>query len=370
MAVIFVLDVIVLLGWALFCAGLPAAIRSLPRVRAVVRRDASDTRRVSVIVPARNEEALLPRCLDSLRSQERPIDEIIVVDDESHDATAHIATECGAKVVSAGTRPPAWQGKSWAAEVGATAATGDWLLFVDADAFLAPDCVGTALAEAEEHGADLLSLIPAWRSSTLLEGLVQPIFFMCLSTGFDFHKMNDPSDPLATAWGGFLLFRRDGYETLGRHAAIKSALYDDLAIAREAKRLGLKLRVLPAPELAETARPLTPRRIWEDGCRAAFGVAERSALLPLLSAAALVVVFMGPTIVAPLGPRFVALAIVHAIIALLVRVQLGRALGFDYRLALLQPLGALYLVVVLLWASICAVTGRTVVRWGARQYRG
>lgn len=193
-AVLF--DVLVVLGWVFFCAALPAAIRKLPRVRAKAlagtSRDARDAR-ISVIVPARNEEQLLPRCLDSVRAQQRPIHELIVVDDTSQDATARVATNRGAHVISAGTRPAGWTGKPWAAHVGANAATGDWLLFVDADAVLAPGCVEAALAEAEEHGVDLLSLIPAWRCSTLLESLVQPVFFILLSAAFDFHKMNDPA---------------------------------------------------------------------------------------------------------------------------------------------------------------------------------
>ena len=369
MKLLLVVDAIVVFNWGLFCAALPFAIRKLPRVRAVAP-SGSSIGRVSVIVPAHNEESLLPRCLDSIRAQLRPVDELIVVDDESHDGTARVATERGALVVAAGTRPPDWLGKSWASHVGAKAATGDWLLFVDADGFFAPNCVGAALGEAEEHGTDLLSLIPAWRCSTLLESLVQPIFFICISAAFDFHKMNDPLNPLATSWGGFLLFRRSGYERLGGHTTTKSAIHDDLAIAEEVKRRGLKLRVLPAPELAETARPLTARRIWNDGCRAAFGVAERGFLMPLVAVAALLMSFVGPYILAPLGPRFVALAVAHAVFALLVRVQFGRSMGFDYRLALLQPLGALYLAAVLLWASIATVTGRAVVRWGTRQYKG
>jgi cellulose synthase/poly-beta-1,6-N-acetylglucosamine synthase-like glycosyltransferase len=370
MKVLLLFDALVVLGWVVFCVGLPTAIRRLPRVRATAPTGALRGVRVSVIVPARNEEKLLPRCLDSVRAQRRPVHELIVVDDTSRDATGRVAADRGAHVISAGTRPPGWNGKPWAAHVGANAATGDWLLFVDADAVLAADCVEAALAEAEEHGADLLSLIPAWRCSTLLESLVQPVFFILLSAAFDFHKMNDPANPLATAWGGFLLFRRSAYEKLEGHTAVKDVIVEDLAIAQEVKRRGMKLRVLPAPELVETARPLSPRRIWDDGCRAAFGVAARGALLPVVCAAAVLAIFVGPYLLMPLGPRFVVLAAVNAACALLARVQLGRSVGLDYRLALLQPIGALYVVAVLLWGSVARLSGRAVVQWGARQYRG
>jgi cellulose synthase/poly-beta-1,6-N-acetylglucosamine synthase-like glycosyltransferase len=366
MTVLLWLDAFVVLACVLYCASLPFKLHRLPRVGA--GRSPAGRARVSVIVPARNEEKVLPRCLDSIRAQERAVDEIIVVDDESHDATARCAVEHGACVIFPGKRPPGWTGKPWAAHAGANAATGDWLLFVDADAVLGPRCVGAALAEAEAHGTDLLSLIPAWRSSTLLEALVQPIFFMVLSGFFDFDKMNDPANPVATAWGGFLLFRREAYDKIGGHTAVKNVIVEDLAIAREVKQRGLKLRVLPGPELAETARPLTARRIWDDAQRAACGFARGSALLALLSAVVLFANFVGPYALAPLGPRFAVLAVVHYVGSILARLQAGR-MGFDYRLALLQPIGALYLVAAMLWASIATLTGHAVVRWGSRQYK-
>jgi len=369
MTALLVLDVLIILGWAIFCVGMGYVIRTMPRAQATPSA-ASGAARVSVIIPAHNEEALLPKCLDSVRAQLRPVDELIVVDDESRDATARRAIERGARVIQAGTRPEGWGGKPWAAHVGANAASGDWLLFVDADAVLAPNCVGTGLAEAETHGADLLSFVPAWRCSTLLESLVQPIFFLVLYSMFDNRKLNDPSDPTATSWGGFLLFRRSSYEKLGGHTTVKNTVYEDLEIAQEVKRRGMKLRVLPAPELAETARPLTARRIWDDSCRAAFGVAQGNFLRPLLSAEALFVAFVGPYVLAPFGRVFLALAIAHYVLTLLVRFQFARGLGFDFRLAALQPIGTLYLVVVMLWASLATLTGRAVIRRGTRQYKG
>jgi hypothetical protein len=368
MTLLFVLDAILVFGWAIFAVDMGRTLRRRPRVGDATG-SGSPGARVSVIIPAHNEEKLLSRCLDSVRAQLRPVDELIVVDDESRDATPRLALERGAKVVPAGTRPPGWTGKPWAAHVGANAATGDWLLFIDADAMLAPNCVGAALAEAEAQGADLLSLIPEWRCSSNLERLVQPLFFMILSTTFSIERINDPADPHATAWGGFLLFRRTCYEALGGHTSVKNVIVEDLALATEVKRLRMRLRVLPAPELAATARPLSAARIWNDGCRAAFGLAKIHWSLPIFSAMSMFTVFVSPYVLIPLGGRFVALAVMHAIFTFSARWQMGRALAFDYRLAVLQPIAAVYIVVVMIWASVAAIMGRAVVRWGARQYK-
>src|SRR4029077_1834520 len=152
----------------------------------------------------------------------------------------------------------------------------------------------------------------------------QPLFFMILSTTFSLERMNDPADPHASAWGGFLLFRRKCYETLGGHTSVKNVIVEDLAIATEVKRLRMKLRVLPAPDLAATARPLSAARIWNDGCRAAFGVAKVHWALPLLSAFSMYAIFVSPYVLIPFGRRFVVLARRHAVLTFSARWQRGR----------------------------------------------
>jgi glycosyltransferase involved in cell wall biosynthesis len=304
-----------------------------------------------------------------LAQQRRP-DEIIVVDDDSHDATARLARERGARVISAGPRPEGWGGKSWAAQAGAEAATGDWLLFVDADGIFAPGCFGAALAEAEAHHADLLSFFPKWRCDSLFQKLVMPINYIILSLAFDARRLNDPSDPLATAWGGFLLFRRSAYDRVGGHLPVKAFLYEDRAFAQEIKKRGMTLRVAAAQELVTTARPMTARRMLNDVCRGAYEFGQGRWSLLLLGAWAHFVIFLGPYVLIPLGTRFAALALVYAVSSLLVRLQYGWAAGLDYRLALLQPLGSLYLVAITVWASILTMRGRAVTTWGAREYKG
>jgi glycosyltransferase involved in cell wall biosynthesis len=368
MTALLVLDALVVLGWVLFCAVLPFSFRMMPRARAAT--SGSGSGRLSLILPARNEEKILPRCLDSALAQHRRPDEIIVVDDDSKDATARLAIERGARVISPGPRPDGWGGKSWAAQAGAKVATGDWLLFVDADGIFAPDCFGAALAEAEAHHADLLSFFPKWRCDSLFQKLVMPINYIILSLAFDANRVNNPKDPLATAWGGFLLFRRSAYDRVGGHLPVKAYLYEDRAFAQEIKKKGMTLRVAAAQELVTTARPMTARRMLNDVCRGAYEYGQGRWSLLALGAWAHFVIFLGPYVLIPLGPRFAELALVYAVSSLLVRMQYGWAAKLDYRLALLQPVGSLYLVGITLWASVLTMTGRAVTHWGAREYKG
>jgi glycosyltransferase involved in cell wall biosynthesis len=113
---------------------------------------------VSVIVPARNEEACLEACLESLVAQRGVDFEIIVVDDGSSDRTREIATSfAGLQVIEPGPLPAGWTGKNNAVTAGAKVARGEWLLFTDADTVHRPGSLARALAEAKQHRADLLS---------------------------------------------------------------------------------------------------------------------------------------------------------------------------------------------------------------------
>jgi glycosyltransferase involved in cell wall biosynthesis len=152
-----------LIGW-LLCWRLPI----LPPAASRATRA-----RVSVIVPARNEAARLPPLLAGLRSQSRPVDELVVVDDASTDTTAAVAAARGAQVIAAPPLPEGWTGKTWACWTGAGHATGDVLVFLDADTQPAPDLVAR-LVEAVERGGDhpgLVSVMPYHRMERQYECL-------------------------------------------------------------------------------------------------------------------------------------------------------------------------------------------------------
>lgn len=209
---------------------------------------------VSVIVPARNEEACLATCLESLVAQTGIEFEVIVVDDASTDRTAEIARSFsrthGAAgvlarptftVIAAPPLPENWTGKNNAMSAGAKIARGNWLLFTDADTFHKPGSLARAVAEAEEHGAALLSYSPEQEVCTFWEKAVMPVIFAELAAAYPPAKVNDPTSPVAAANGQYLLISREAYVAVGGHTKIACDLLEDVAMARLVKSSGRKI---------------------------------------------------------------------------------------------------------------------------------
>ena len=209
---------------------------------------------VSIIVPARNEASCLGTCLESLITQTGIHYEIIVVDDDSTDLTAKIALSftrscVGAALqarprltlISAPALPENWTGKNNAMAEGAKIAKGKWLLFADADTVHKPGSLARAVAEAEEHNADLLSYSPAQEVRTFWEKAVMPVIFAELATTYPPQAVNDPASPIAAANGQYLMISREAYDAVGGHEQIANNLLEDVAMARLIKSSGRKI---------------------------------------------------------------------------------------------------------------------------------
>ena len=197
---------------------------------------------VSVIVPARNEEAVLGRCLRSLLLQHGISFEIIVVDDNSTDRTRIIAVAAGVPTIAAGPVPSGWGGKNHACAVGASVASGEWLLFTDADTVHSPGSLARAVAEARRHDAALLSYSPAQELRGLAQRSVMPLIFAELALNYDPQQVSDPNSSAAAANGQYLLVQRDAYAAVGGHAAVAGDLLEDVGLARAVKSAGFMLR--------------------------------------------------------------------------------------------------------------------------------
>jgi glycosyltransferase involved in cell wall biosynthesis len=205
----------------------------------------SSNLRVSAIVPARNEEAVIAACVESLAVQNE-IAEILVIDDQSSDRTAEIVRSLSTKspkvrLLVASELPPGWVGKNNAVWIGAREAQGEWLLFTDADAVHAPDSASKAVSIAEENDATLVSFSPEQVMQSWYEKAVIPYVFTRLNSRFRFPDVNDPKNTAAAANGQFILIRRDGYEAVGGHASIAGDVLEDVALARRVKAAGYRI---------------------------------------------------------------------------------------------------------------------------------
>lgn len=219
---------------------------------------------VSIIVPARNEEANLKPCLDSLVSQIGVSFEIIVVDDHSTDRTREIAGSYPAvRVVDAGPLPSGWTGKNNAVTTGARTAKGSWFLFTDADTVHIPGSLARAVNEAAENHADLLSYSPEQTAVTFWEMAVLPVVFAELARQYPPKKVSDPNSPEAAANGQYLLIRREPYDAVGGHAAVASSILEDVALARLVKASGRKIRFRYAADAVRTRMYRNYRQLRE-----------------------------------------------------------------------------------------------------------
>jgi glycosyltransferase involved in cell wall biosynthesis len=208
---------------------------------------------VSIIVPARNEEACLGTCLESLVAQTGIAFEIIVVDDDSTDRTAEIGRSfTGVDVIQAGPLPENWTGKNNAMAAGAKVARGKWLLFTDADTIHKPGSFARAVAEADQHGAALLSYSPEQEVHGFWEKAVMPVIFAELAATYPPDAVNDATSPIAAANGQYLMISREAYDALGGHPAIAGDLLEDVALARLVKCSGRRIFFRYAPDAVRT----------------------------------------------------------------------------------------------------------------------
>ncbi len=214
---------------------------------------------LTVIVPARDEEASLGACLESLVRQSEDVFnlgrdwELVVVDDHSSDRTREIAQDfAGVTVVEAAKLEPGWTGKANAIWTAARKARGKWLLFTDADTIHEPGNLRRAIHEAERHKAGMLSYSPRQIVSGLAQRSLMPLVFCELALAYPPAKVSDPNARIAAANGQFLLVEREAYRRIGGHPAVKNRVLEDVELAFLAKRRKVGLRFRYAKDAVAT----------------------------------------------------------------------------------------------------------------------
>lgn len=331
------------------------------------------TPEVSVIVPARNEEASLGACLASLVGQGDVDFEIIVIDDASTDRTREIAHGFpSVEVLAAPPVPDGWTGKNNALISGANHAGGQWLLFTDADTMHLPGSLARSLAEAKRQKTALLSYSPEQEVHGFWEKAIMPVIFAELAHTYSPARVSDPKSAAAAANGQYLLVSREAYDAVGGHAAIANALLEDLALARAVKRSGRKIYFRYGGDAVRTRMYRNFAQLregWTKNLALLFSRPLRLAMLRLLE----FILITGGVVLAVIAanrrePYGLAFAGVEA--AALYAVFLGRIrkAHFSWSSNLLALFG-LPVFSYLLWRSrLCHKQGT--VTWKGRVYRG
>jgi len=342
-------------------SAVPTPPRSLPKL--------------SVLIPARNEERRIKPCLESLLASHYPDLEILVLDDHSSDGTSDIVRQFAKqdprlRLLPGKELPAGWTGKAWACQQLAHEAKGDFLLFVDADTRLAKDTVSETVALALDRRADLLSLWPNLESKSWSEHLVIPFVHLFILLYLP-HWMESRSASLGAANGQFLLFRRQAYEKIGGHASVSGHLVEDIALARQLRAAGFRVLNRDATNPGQPSARVRCRMyhnfpdLWDgftknlypafDGRFGAF------VFFQIFQAA----VFLGPFLLLPFFPQDPILWIEVAII-LSLRLAMAHRFRQSRLGAILHPLGqALVLAIA---ANSWLQTIRRRLPWRGRHY--
>lgn len=225
--------------------------RSSPALRS------PDAPLVTAIIPAKDEEKEIRDCLDSVRAQDYPNMEILVVDDRSTDGTASIVRAAAqadprVRLVSIHELPPGWTGKTHALHVATKEAKGEWFWYLDADTRHAPESLSVMMEYARSRGAALASLVPEMRCETFWERVVQPLAGIVLMRSFPLFSVNNDRKPHAFANGQYILIRRDAYDAAGGHETVRDRFVEDIYLAKRVKELGFPIRVATSTEISST----------------------------------------------------------------------------------------------------------------------
>jgi len=213
---------------------------------------------VSVIIPARNESMVIETVVGSVLATRYPRLELIVVDDRSTDDTAArvarlIAGDSRARLLAGAPLPNGWYGKPWACLQGARAATGDLLLFTDADTTHGPELLGRAVGALARERADLVTVAPQQRCVTLWERLIMPQIWLLLGLRYHPRRVSRARrERDAIANGQFILTSREAYEAVGTHEAVRHQVAEDLALAQTYLRKGRRIHFAFARRFMET----------------------------------------------------------------------------------------------------------------------
>jgi chlorobactene glucosyltransferase len=223
--------------------------------------------KVSVIIPARNEEGFIERCLNSLVKQDYDNYEIVAIDDRSEDTTGESIKKIAqnhpkVKYVLAEPKPQKWMGKNWACFEGFKRATGELLLFTDADTVHSKNTISLSVAHLMSEGLDALTVIPKLLCLDRWTKITLPVLSTFLHTRFSALRVNDSSKKTGYFFGSFFIIRRKTYESVGTHEAVKSEIVEDGALGKKVKEAGYKLKMVRGEHLVEAIWARNWSTLW------------------------------------------------------------------------------------------------------------
>jgi len=374
-----ILQVVVLAGILAFALNLILNLIALRRPSQVTKL-LKDPPFISVLVPARNEEANIEKCVRSLLDQDYPGYEIIVLDDNSTDATASIVShmqENGARVqlIRGKPLPEGWAGKPHACLQLAQQARGSWLLFIDADTVHQPYMLRSVISIAVEEKVSLLSGMPRQLTSGLAQKIVMPLMYFLLMSWFPVWYLNHTKKPWPTlAIGQLMLFPRQEYWKVGGHEAVKTRIIEDVWFGAEIKKAGGRFICVDLTRVMSTDMYDSAASMTEGWCKWMYSIIAMSPVALAGFFVAAYLFFLAPYLWTVQGlmagmqfEAYVQIVLAQVVIIMLMRWACDRHFREPAVAFVFHPLGIFYLVLVAFYSAARHAMGAGIT-WKDRLY--
>ncbi len=333
--------------------------------------DVPDLPSFTIVVPARNEAATLGPAMRSLLGLDYPNFNVIAIDDRSEDGTGHLLegfNDPKLTVLHVTELPPGWLGKNHALHMGARRATGDWLLFTDADIVFAPDALRHTATALAETGADHLCALPRLTGASPALKIALPVFSLCFALAQRPWRASNPQSRAYIGIGAFNLVRKTAYTAVGGHEKIANAPHDDLELGKSVKKAGYRQECLAADESLSVQWYSTLPQFIRGLEKGSFAVLDYRLTLVVLVSLELLGLFLWP---------FAGLFLLHGTALVLDAIAAGLMLALgaygSHRLhfsplyGLAYPLGSIIMVITL-WNSALKVRRRGGLEWRGTFY--
>ena len=370
--------------WIYFIGYMIKSLKQSPMLEPITKSPISKIPKVSVILPARNEEKYIAKCLDSLLNQDYQNFEIIAINDSSTDRTIDImyqyATQSTLVVVDSKPKPDGWAGKNWACYQGYLKATGDVFLFTDADTVHSPSTMSLAIANLLEQKLDALTAIPKLLCQDIWTKITLPVLSNFLHSRFSALRVNDPKTKTGYFFGSFFIITRSTYETVGTHKIVKHELVEDGALGSRVKQGKFRMKMVRGERHIEAIWARDFKTLWDGLRRLMLSIYSQDRIRASLMAVAVFFLLFEPFVLLPyslLMYRAINHLVTHILmdinfatiivifIANIIQSKFGMFQNPLYALA--SPLGGAVISICFI-SSIVDAKKRGAVSWRGRQY--
>jgi len=265
--ILFIIQAIIFSSWIYFLIYTIKSLKGVPKLLFLKSYENIVFPKVSVILPARNEQKYIEKCLDSLLKQDYSNYEIVAINDSSSDRTGEIIQNYSTKnskiiFINAEAKPEGWTGKNWACYQGYIKSTGQLFLFTDADTTHSSSTISLAVNNLLAKELDALTAIPKILANDFWTKITLPILWTLSISRYSALKANDPKTNVGYFFGSFFIITKKTYEAVGTHKAVKEEIVEDGALGRKVKEQGFKLRVVHGEDHIQAVWARNSSTLW------------------------------------------------------------------------------------------------------------